>query len=138
MAALGTPMGWATPLGPDAAMGLGSPLSGRVAVAGRGAGSGRRPGIRLTRRGRLVLLVLLLAVAGFGALLAASTSEAAAPAGPAPTVVVRPGDTLWSIAERYAPGPDPFATIERIRQLNGLTGYTVQAGQKLVLPPRRG
>jgi LysM repeat protein len=95
--------------------------------------------VRLTRRGQLVLLALLVVLTGLvGVLVAASTGEAAAPAGPAPAVVVQPGDTLWSIAARYAPGPDPFGTIERIRQLNGLDGYTVHAGQKLVLPPRRG
>ena len=98
----------------------------------------RRAGVRLTRRGRLVLLTLLLLLAGLvGVLVAASTGEAAPPAGPAPTVVVRPGDTLWSIASRYAPGPDPFGTIEQIRQLNGLDGYTVHAGQTLVLPRHR-
>jgi LysM domain len=106
-----------------------------------GVRDGRPPrgGVRLTRRGRLVLLALLLALTGVaGVLVAASTGEAAAPAGPAPTVVVQPGDTLWSIAARYAPGPDPFGTIEQIRQLNGLDGYTVHAGETLVLPPRRG
>ena len=98
----------------------------------------RRAGVRLTRRGRLVLLALLLVLAGFvGVLVAASTGEAAAPAGPATTVVVRPGDTLWSIAARYAPSGDAFATIEEIRRLNGLEGYTVFAGETLVLPHHR-
>ncbi len=111
---------------------VGLPLRDRRPVA-------HRPVIRLTRRGRLVLLALLLLLAGaVGVLVAASTGEAAAPPGPAPTVVVQPGDTLWSIATHYAPGPDPFGTIERIRQLNDLDGYTVHAGQRLVLPPRHG
>jgi hypothetical protein len=104
-----------------------------------GTRSGTRPGVRLTRRGRIVLLALMVALTGLvGVLLAASTGEAAAPAGPAGTVVVQPGDTLWSITARYAPGPDPFGTIERIRQLNGMDGYTLHAGQRLVLPARRG
>jgi hypothetical protein len=107
--------------------------------AGARRAGARRAGVRLTRRGRLALLALLLVLTGLVAvLLAASTGEAATPAGSAPTVVVQPGDTLWSIAARYAPGPDPFGTIERIRQVNGLDGYTVHAGQRLVLPPRRG
>ena len=98
----------------------------------------RRAGVRLTRRGRLVLLALLLLLAGLvGVLAVASTGEAAAPVGPAPTVIVKPGDTLWSIAARYAPGPDPFGTIEQIRRLNGLDGYSVHAGQTLVLPGHR-
>ena len=117
---------------------------GRVGQGRVGQGrvrDGRPPrgGVRLTRRGRLVLLALLLALTGLvGVLLAASTGEAASPAGPAPTVVVQPGDTLWSIAARYAPGPDPFGTIEQIRQMNRLDGYTVHAGETLVLPSRRG
>jgi LysM repeat protein len=86
-----------------------------------------------------VLLALLLALTGLvGVLVAASTGEAATPAGSAPTIVVQPGDTLWSIAAHYAPGPDPFGTIEQIRQLNGLDGYTVHAGETLVLPLHHG
>jgi hypothetical protein len=117
------------------------PLGDRCALPGRrpAGRQARRVPVRLTRRGRVVLLALLLLLTGVVAVLvAASTGEAATPAGPAPTVVVQPGDTLWSIAARYVPGPDPFGTIERIRQLNGLDGYTVHAGQRLQLPPRRG
>jgi hypothetical protein len=96
-----------------------------------------RTGVRLTRRGRLVALILFLLLAGLGALLAASASDAAPPPGAAPTVVVRPGDTLWSIAARYDPGPDPFGSIEEIRRLNGLHGYTIEVGQTLTLPAHR-
>jgi LysM domain len=95
----------------------------------------RRPGrVRLTRRGRAVVLVLLLVVAGLGVALAASASRAAAPSGPAPTAVVRPGDTLWSVAERHVPATDPFVAIEEIRRLNGLSGYTIHPCQTLTLP----
>jgi hypothetical protein len=31
--------------------------------------------------------------------------------GPAPTVVVQPHDTLWSIATRTAPRRDPYAAV---------------------------
>jgi LysM repeat protein len=97
----------------------------------------RRAHVRLTRRGRAVVILLVLLLAGVAVLLAAPASQAADPAGPAPTVVVRSGDTLWSIATRYAPGGDPFATIDEIRRLNGLTGYTVPVGVRLTLPRRR-
>jgi LysM repeat protein len=104
-------------------------------MAGSGVAPGRMGrGIRLTRRGRAVVLVLLSVVAALIVGLAASASRAAAPPGPAPTAVVQPGDTLWSIAERTVPGGDPFATIEEIRRLNGLADYTVHAGQTLTLP----
>jgi LysM repeat protein len=94
-------------------------------------------GIRLTRRGRLVLIALALLLAAIAVLLVAPASQAAGPTGPAPTVVVERGDTLWSIAARYAPGRDPFATIDEIRQLNRLSDYTIQPGQRLTLPRRR-
>ena len=97
----------------------------------------RRPGVRLTRRGRAVLVLLALLLAGLGVVSAAPASQAANPAGPAPTVVVKQGDTLWSIASRYAPGRDPFVTIDEIRRLNGLSGYTVPAGMRLTLPRHR-
>ena len=97
----------------------------------------RRAHVRLTRRGRAVVILLALLLAGVGVLLAASASQAADPAGPPRSVVVRSGDTLWSIAARYAPGGDPFATIDQIRRLNGLSGYTVPVGVRLVLPRRR-
>jgi LysM repeat protein len=93
--------------------------------------------VRLTRRGRTVLALMVLMLAVLGVLSAAPASQAADPAGPAPSVVVRSGDTLWSIAARYAPGGDPFATIDEIRRLNGLTGYTIPAGMRLILPRRR-
>ncbi len=101
------------------------------------SGERRRRGVRLTRRGRAVLWLTALLVAGLGLVLAAPASEAADPAGPDRTVVVQPGDTLWSIAQRYVPGGDPYATIDEIRRLNGLPGYTVQAGEKLTLPRAR-
>jgi LysM repeat protein len=93
--------------------------------------------VRLTRRGRAVLVGLLLLVAGLAGVLVAPASQAADPIGARPTVVVQSGDTLWSIAARYAPSADPFATIDEIRRLNGLPGYTIQAGQRLTLPRRR-
>ncbi len=99
--------------------------------AGRG-----HSGVRLTRRGRLVLIALALLLAAVAVVLAAPASQAAPPNGPAPTVVVKRGDTLWSIAETYVPGRDPYAAIDEIRQLNGLTDYTIQPGQRLTLPRR--
>jgi hypothetical protein len=94
-------------------------------------------GVRLTRRGRLVAGFLLLVLAGLGLAFAAPPSDAATPAGPPTTVVVHPGDSLWSIAAQYLPSRDAPAMVERIRRLNGLDGYTIYAGQHLVLPKRR-
>jgi LysM repeat protein len=84
-----------------------------------------------------VLITLALALAAVAVLIAAPASQAGDPVGAPPTVVVRSGDTLWAIAARYAPSRDPFATIDEIRRLNGLSDYTIQAGQRITLPRRR-
>lgn len=91
--------------------------------------------VRLTRRGRVVVLALCLVLAGLVAALAASTSRAA-PSGAPPVAVVQPGDTLWSVAARHLPSNDPYGVIEEIRHLNDLTGNTIHPGQELILPRR--
>jgi len=110
-----------------------------VASPRRRAIAGPAP-VRLTRRGRLVvrgLLVLgvLLVMVGLAAAASAS-APGAAPHGPPPSVVVRPGDTRWNIATRQAPGAAPNATIEEIRRLNHLDDSVVEVGQRLLLPAR--
>ena len=47
--------------------------------------------------------------------------------------VVKPYDTLWSIASSHY-GGDPRGAIYRLEQRNGLDGTVVRPGQKLVLP----
>jgi hypothetical protein len=106
-------------------------MAGGVGTAGRVA---VRRGVRLTRRGRLVVLVLLLVLVGGLTALAAAPGEASGRPAARATTVVRPGDTLWSIARRYAPARDTFETIDEIRRLNGITDYTVHPGQQLALP----
>ncbi|HEY5336188.1 MAG TPA: LysM peptidoglycan-binding domain-containing protein, partial [Mycobacteriales bacterium] len=73
----------------------------------------------------------LLLIAGFT--LGRVSSSHAAPAGNA-TAVVQPGDTLWSIAARVAPGRDTRVVISQIRAVNHLSSASVQVGQRLVLP----
>src|SRR2546430_17204915 len=104
---------------------------------GRVAPHGAPAPVRLTRRGRVVLLVLLLVVATAVAGLVAAPGQAAERPAAAPTVVVRPGDTLWSIARRYEPRRDAFETIDDIRRLNGIGDFTVHPGQRLGLACRR-
>ncbi len=93
-------------------------------------------GVRLTRRGRVVVVALLVGLLIGVFAIASSPGRAAGPAGTHRVAVVQPGDTLWSIAERYVPSGDRFETIAEIRRLNGLNGYTVHPGQHLVLPVR--
>jgi hypothetical protein len=102
-------------------------------VAGiQGPSSGGR--LRLTRRGRVVVTLLCALMVSAVVAWLAPASRAADPAGDAPTAVVQPGDTLWSVAERHRPSRDPFATIREIRRLNGLADSTVHPGQRLTLP----
>ncbi|GAA2754482.1 LysM peptidoglycan-binding domain-containing protein [Amnibacterium kyonggiense] len=96
------------------------------------------PRLRLTRRGRVVLVVLPALLALSGALLAASPGAAEASPREAPrTVVVGTGDTLWTIAERIAPGTDPRETVAAIERANGLRDARLAAGAVLVLPAGR-
>ncbi len=91
---------------------------------------------RLTHRGRVALLLLLVLFA-FATVSALRTVSQAAtgPARPASHyVTVAPGQTLWQIARSVAPADDPRDTIDRIRDLNGLGTETVRAGQRLVVP----
>jgi hypothetical protein len=63
-------------------------------------------------------------------------ADAGADAGIAPvSYAVTPGDTLWEVAtEHYPSSEDPRATIEAIRQQNGLEGYELKPGMRLELP----
>ena len=117
---------------------------GAVAVWGPAA-RGSQHVVRLTRRGRLVrtlaLIVLVVALAAIS--VARLTGEPArAGSGWAPpvvtaSVVVQPGDSLWNIAQRVAPGSDPREVVIRIRDLNGLRSNLIQPGQVLLVPSDR-
>ena len=89
--------------------------------------------VRLTRRGRIVVLGLLIALAALVVVLVSQPGQAADTT-PLPTRVVQPGDSLWSIAGQVAPGRNRTATVEDIRRLNHLDGYRLQVGQKLTVP----
>ena len=49
-------------------------------------------------------------------------------------VTVMPGDTLWGLAEKYAPGADPRDFIADLVALNNLSDSVVDAGMLLALP----
>ena len=96
----------------------------------------RRPSLRLTRRGRVVLLgfFILMSCLASAVLLTTASRAEDTPSGPAPSVVVQPHDTLWSIATRTAPKRDPYAAVAEIQKINNLEGYVVHPGQTLRLP----
>jgi LysM repeat protein len=74
-------------------------------------------------------LLIVVAVAVF---LWASFARSSDASGPEARYVVRPADTLWSIAAtRYA---DPREGVYELRERNDLEGTTIVPGQVLVLP----
>jgi len=54
-------------------------------------------------------------------------------AGPERVYVVKPADTLWSIASSHYAG-DPREGIWKLRERNRLDGTMVRPGQRLTLP----
>ena len=95
-----------------------------------------RPPLRLTRRGRVVVLTFFILMASLASAILLTTASRAEnrDTGPAPSVVVQPHDTLWSIATRTAPKRDPYAAMAEIKKINGIQGYVVHPGQTLELP----
>jgi Na+-transporting methylmalonyl-CoA/oxaloacetate decarboxylase gamma subunit len=90
--------------------------------------------LRLTRRGRLIVLLLLsgLLLAAFS--MGRVSSQAAGPERPPRAVVVAPGDTLWSIAATSSPHQDPRVVVQRIAEVNHLDGAALRPGQRLLIP----
>jgi LysM domain len=88
-------------------------------------------GLRLTRRGRIIGLLLIAAIGygafGLGRASASATGDASSPQ----TVVVHQGDSLWSIAVRAMPGEDPRDAVASIKSLNRLTSAQVDVGEQL-------
>jgi LysM repeat protein len=95
------------------------------------------PSGSLTRRGRLartlfVLSLSVVLVAGFAS--RSGANQVASSSAPTfTTVVVAPGETLWSVAAAYASG-DVRGMVSDIREANNLKGFDLQAGQKLRVP----
>jgi LysM domain len=99
--------------------------------------------VRLTRRGRAVLVTVAAAMllAGFWITAgrgqeAGASLPGAAPAQPRETVIAGDRDTLWAIAVRTRPGVDPRITVQRLIDINELNDGIIQPGQRLILPGR--
>ncbi len=121
---------------------------GQARPAGQGMpGSGRSAGLRLTRRGRVVLagLAIVIVTAVATAMLfwlSAAGNAQAASHGQLPgtarrglsRVVVQPGQTLWSIASRAEPSADPRIVVQQIIEVNALGSPVIQPGELLWVP----
>jgi len=97
--------------------------------------------LRLTRRGRVVVALAATLLVTMVSLLLAGVAQATND-GPSPRaarenlvqVIVRPGQSLWSVAESADPDQDTRAVLQQIIDLNSLNGDTVFAGQQLWVP----
>ncbi len=102
---------------------------GRAAAA-----RARRKRMEVRRRRAAAAALLLVLICAF---LLATGPGGSAPASRADApraVVLRQGDTLWGLAERYAPaGVDLRAYVDAVEELNELEGGPA-AGMRLRLP----
>lgn len=93
--------------------------------------------VRLTRRGRVVVVLLLLGLLFAGFVMFSGQSMATGEAGRplhSRTVVVGEGDTLWAIAADVAGDRDIREVVHEIEQLNSLSGPELTVGQKIAVP----
>lgn len=97
-----------------------------------------RPPVRLTARGRrLVLSLAVAAGVGVAALvhgLAGADGTGGLHLTGETRVVVQPGDTLWSIASSVAGDGDVRVVVAQLREVNGLQGSDLRPGEVLQLP----
>lgn len=107
---------------------------------------GHRSRIRTRRTGRgtrfstlEIAILVLFAVAVIAAAVAPAVMQA--PVVPDETATIKVGehDTLWGIAgDHPIPGMSTAETVAAIRDLNGVTGGGIVAGQLLVVPVDAG
>lgn len=106
-------------------------------ASGRAASAVPSGAVRLTRRGRLVVTLVLTAmiVAAFVVFGGASvaTRDAGAPE-QVRVVEVEQGQTLWGIASQAAGDGDVREMVYRIRELNSLPDSSLVEGQELAIP----
>ncbi|MDP9119708.1 MAG: LysM peptidoglycan-binding domain-containing protein [Actinomycetota bacterium] len=87
------------------------------------------------RRRRLIGLCVMVGLAG---VLSGPVANAVVGGAQKPNssriYVVRPGDTLWSIATRLAPSTDPRIVVDAITLANGLDPADLVPGHELSIP----
>jgi LysM repeat protein len=120
---------------------LGTRAMSTSVLNGASLKSAPMPRLRLTKRGRRVLVFLVafplvaaaLAFALNGGMAAATNVSGASSL---QYVTVESGQSLWQLASEIAPSADPRDVISDVVHLNQLTGTDIQAGQRLAIPAR--
>ncbi len=94
--------------------------------------------VRLTRRGRLVLMIAVIAALAVAVVALGSSTVATGEAGVVPEtriVKVQEGQTLWQIAAEANPGGDVRDTVDDIMRMNSLpSAGALQLGADLAVP----
>lgn len=104
-----------------------------AAVGGSRSGKER---LSLTRRGRRVVAALGFALAALLGFIGGRAEAASVPSPPETvTVVVMPGDTLWSLAREVTQSREDIRDVVlEIKWLNGLGSSALRAGEVIKLP----
>lgn len=114
----------------------------RSGSAGPRADAVPPPGLRLTRRGRVVVRLggagLMFAAVLAGVLLLDRPARAGSTVTSIPVDyrVILPGETLWGVAGEIAPEVDRRITVAQIIELNALPTAGLAAGQRIAVPRR--
>jgi hypothetical protein len=110
----------------------------RVTVRPRPAVLWRRRAVALLLVGTLLIGCWLGLQAALGRIGGGPLATTGAPGGPQPAAgrvwIVRPGDTLWSIAEAAEPGRDVRPLVDRLAAAIGSTEW--YPGEAVALPAR--
>jgi hypothetical protein len=103
------------------------------ALRRRAAARRRALALRRTAAALALLAVLVLVLLGGGGGSGTASAGSAPALGPH-AVVIRPGQTIWDLAERYAPATmDPRAYVDQVLDMNHLSGAPA-AGMSIRLP----
>jgi hypothetical protein len=101
----------------------------------------RRAHLRMTKRGRAVLLTLVatplvLVALAFG--INAGGATATNSSTPLAKVTVVGGETLWGVAQQIAPHADPRDVIADLESVNRLSSANIYPGEQLLIPAQYG
>lgn len=86
---------------------------------------------------RIAAALLIVAASWVGWSTIMPAEQAQSSTGPVEVVnyTVRPGDTLWSYANRVTPqGGNVAQTVQELKQLNNLDSASLTPGQSLLVP----
>jgi hypothetical protein len=99
----------------------------------------RQSHLRMTRRGRAVLLTLVAAPVVVVALLFginAGGATATSSSTPLTKVTVVGGETLWSLAKQISPNTDPRDVVADVMSVNRMDTADIYPGEQLSIPAK--